>query len=167
MQKGTFTIGGAFGTSTGGIIASGPGTLVLSGANLYTGTTGVSNGNLTLTGSVNGGTGSVLGGVTGSGLNVFTYAPSGTGAATQTFTTTNMPGLQNLIVLSQGSTSTAILNIPSITNPGFENDYVILGGVSSSPPKFRWAHWQPRPFSTPCGILWHVAQFHRLKFCGL
>ncbi|HVS53743.1 MAG TPA: autotransporter-associated beta strand repeat-containing protein [Opitutaceae bacterium] len=62
----TLTMSGAGAASTGGFSKTGPGTLVLSGANLFTGTTSVNGGKLFVNGSLAGavsvGNGAILGG---------------------------------------------------------------------------------------------------------
>jgi fibronectin-binding autotransporter adhesin len=105
------------------------GVWTLNGANTYSGTTTFSDSVVTLTGSDTSLANNGL--LNGGGINYFTYAPSGSGSATQVVHSVNGSNIQNIYVLNPGTTSSATLNFQSISE-GHENDYVILGGASST-----------------------------------
>jgi autotransporter-associated beta strand protein len=123
VSNGTLTVGGAIGGSTFGLTKNGSGTLVLSGANTYNGTTTVNNGTLTLgaadriadTSNLNvaggtfnlGGFNETLGSITGSGNITL-------GAGTLTTNSTSNTTFSGLISgtggLTKNGTSTLTLS---------------------------------------------------------
>jgi fibronectin-binding autotransporter adhesin len=129
VSAGTLTLGGAIsnGTTANALNKAGAGTLVLSGTNDYTGATGVKNGNVQLTGSLNTSTSILLGDATNNGK--FILGGAG-GAVNQTVTglTVSGTGTSNAVVGGNASVSTLTVNVASGTNTytGF------LGGAGTN-----------------------------------
>ena len=115
---GATNIGSAI-SGSGALTKAGSGTLTLSGTNAYTGTTGITGGTLTLTGSINSGSALALGG--NATLN---YTPT-VGSSTQTFNgTTVNAGFSTVTNATSGNTvalgaitrnTGGILNVSSLT----------------------------------------------------